>query len=517
MLRSQCTGANVSFASRVLAGGAIGVFAAVLGGCSTDFKRLEQPSYTVGETNSLPPRPSEPIRRSNAGAPVGSETWQESGPRGQLPPVTADQQRPVSTPLPPPATAGGVGPSRPFDAPKAKAAAIPAQPAKPLAVASNRTVEVQPGDTLYAISKRTGYPISALMEANGLKTANLKPGQKLALPAGAVSRKPMSRATAAADTPVPGQPTSPAAPAATAPMASAPAAPVPAAPAPVAVASDAAGWTGTHTIKAGESLYAIARQHKIPVAVLQQQNSIADPTKLRPGVTLKVPGTTGEAPAAAPSAPPLAAAAPTLPPRVAQAPTPPVEPVAAPQAAAPAPGSPQPKIINAGQPKSEQQVASLGGTASDATTMAPIDPPAAQAPTKPNAVATPASGAKFRWPVRGSVLSGFGKRPDGTHNDGVNIAVPFGADVVAADTGTVAYAGNELKGYGNLVLIRHDNGWVSAYAHADQLLVKRGDAIKRGQVIAKAGKTGTVDQPQVHFELRQGSKPVDPMPHMEKQ
>ena len=118
---------------------------------------------------------------------------------------------------------------------------------------------------------------------------------------------------------------------------------------------------------------------------------------------------------------------------------------------------------------------------------------------------------------RGTVLAGFGKRPDGTHNDGVNISVPLGTDVVAADSGTVAYAGNELKGYGNLVLIRHDNGWVSAYAHADTLLVKRGDSIKRGQVIAKAGKTGTVDQPQVHFELRQGSKPVDPLPHMEKQ
>ena len=81
MLRSQRTGADVNFASKLLAGGAISVFAAILGGCSTDFKRLEQPSYTVGETNSLPPRPSEPIRRSNAGAPVGAETWPESGPR----------------------------------------------------------------------------------------------------------------------------------------------------------------------------------------------------------------------------------------------------------------------------------------------------------------------------------------------------------------------------------------------------------------------------------------------------
>jgi len=88
--------------------------------------------------------------------------------------------------------------------------------------------------------------------------------------------------------------------------------------------------------------------------------------------------------------------------------------------------------------------------------------------------------------------------------------------VHAAEAGKVAYAGNELKGYGNLILIRHDNGWVSAYAHNEQLLVKRDEVVRRGQVIAKAGKTGSVDQPQLHFELRQGSKPVDPMLHMEK-
>ena len=118
--------------------------------------------------------------------------------------------------------------------------------------------------------------------------------------------------------------------------------------------------------------------------------------------------------------------------------------------------------------------------------------------------------------MSGRVLAGFGKRPDGTHNDGINLAVPQGTDIHAAEGGRVAYAGNELKGYGNLILIRHDNGWVSAYAHSDQILVKRDDIIKRGQVIARAGKTGTVDQPQVHFELRQGAKPIDPLPHLEK-
>jgi len=133
------------------------------------------------------------------------------------------------------------------------------------------------------------------------------------------------------------------------------------------------------------------------------------------------------------------------------------------------------------------------------------------------AAAEPGSASgHFRWPARGRLIASFGKRPDGNHNDGINIAVPQGTEIHAAESGRVAYAGDELKGYGNLVLIRHGNGWVSAYAHADQILVKRDDVVRRGQVIAKAGKTGTVDQPQLHFELRQGAKPVDPLPHLDK-
>jgi murein DD-endopeptidase MepM/ murein hydrolase activator NlpD len=114
----------------------------------------------------------------------------------------------------------------------------------------------------------------------------------------------------------------------------------------------------------------------------------------------------------------------------------------------------------------------------------------------------PMSGNSFRWPVKGRVISGFGTRPDGGHNDGIDVAVPQGTSVKAAENGVVAYSGNELKGYGNLVLIRHANNWVSAYANNAELLVKRGDKVRRGQIIAKAGATGAVNQPQVHFELR---------------
>ena len=120
----------------------------------------------------------------------------------------------------------------------------------------------------------------------------------------------------------------------------------------------------------------------------------------------------------------------------------------------------------------------------------------------------------FRWPVRGRVIAGFGSKPNGTQNDGINLAVPEGTPIKAADDGVVAYAGNELKGYGNLVLIQHSNGFVSAYAHASELMVKRGDTVKRGQVIAHAGQTGNVTSPQLHFEIRKGSTPVDPTQYL---
>ena len=117
----------------------------------------------------------------------------------------------------------------------------------------------------------------------------------------------------------------------------------------------------------------------------------------------------------------------------------------------------------------------------------------------------------FLWPIEGRVISGFGAKPDGRHNDGINIAVPVGSDIRAAQTGVVAYAGNELRGYGNLVLIRHDGGWMTAYAHNDSLLVGKGDVVRRGQVISRSGKSGRVSRPQAHFEIRRDGEPQDPL------
>ncbi len=128
--------------------------------------------------------------------------------------------------------------------------------------------------------------------------------------------------------------------------------------------------------------------------------------------------------------------------------------------------------------------------------------------------APPPSSGGFGWPVIGRIIATFGPKPGGLRNDGVNIAAPRGAPVRATDSGVVAYAGDGIRAFGKLILIRHGNGWVSAYAHNDELLVHRGDVVRRGQIIARVGQTGLVDTPQLHFELRRGKRPVDPLRHL---
>ena len=127
------------------------------------------------------------------------------------------------------------------------------------------------------------------------------------------------------------------------------------------------------------------------------------------------------------------------------------------------------------------------------------------------AVPLPPTRNTFLWPAEGRVISRFGSKPGGMHNDGINIAVPMGTAVRAAQNGVVAYAGNELRGYGNLVLIRHEDGWMTAYAHNDSLLVGKGDVVERGQVISRSGKSGRVSRPQAHFEIRRNGEPQDPL------
>lgn len=439
--------------------------AMAVAGCSASITRFDNPSFALGEGAGT----GTPSRRSGGTSIIDS-----------LPPASAPD------PLPKVAAAtragGGstevaslpavgdraAGPSRamavtrqPMPADTAAPAAVAAAPAAP---ARGQTIEVRPGDTLYAIGKRHNVLISDLMAANDLRSPNLKPGQRLYLPAAAGARpvpqvRPDRQAIAKAPLP-----------ATSAPLADASAAP-------------AAAPGQTYTVKPGDSLYAIAARHKIKVLDLQRANNITDARKVKPGAVLVLPDGSGAAPQ------PLNGETVQPETRIVRM---------APPGAAAAPHGV--KLLNGGGSEAGGRMAAVEGPAT-----------ATDAPPAPAGASS-----KLRWPARGRVVHGFGPRPDGSHNDGVDIAVPAGTDVLAAENGVVAYAGNEVKTYGNLVLIRHDNGWVTAYANNEKLLVQRGDRVKRGQPIAKAGRSGTAEQPQVHFEVRVGAKPVDPTGYLEK-
>jgi murein DD-endopeptidase MepM/ murein hydrolase activator NlpD len=260
------------------------------------------------------------------------------------------------------------------------------------------------------------------------------------------------------------------------PSQTAAAAPALSAPASKSVAAVSAA-PSVHFVNRGDTLLSIAHHNHVPVAELAKANGLEPQAKLKIGSKLTVPGakTAAVTPAAQPAA------------------------VAAGQQVASAP--PATKMAAAtGVPPQSARLA-------QATTK--VEEPSAEAPVK----AAEATGAlpTFRWPVRGKVITSYGAKTNGKSNDGINLAVPEGTPIKAAEDGVVAYSGNELKGYGNLVLVRHANGYVTAYAHASELLVKRGDTIKRGQVIAKSGQSGEVGSPQLHFEIRKGSTPVDPL------
>jgi murein DD-endopeptidase MepM/ murein hydrolase activator NlpD len=325
---------------------------------------------------------------------------------------------------------------------------------------TGNTVDVQAGDTLFSIARRHGVSVPAMREANGLTSDAVRPGQRLTIPSGfqpAPFNAPVARAPAPESldaTPTPARHPSPGAKAASRPLPSG--------------VEPPPGWEGRYVMKNGDSLYGIAFQHRTSLEDLMRANNITDPTKVWSGTVLAVPEQTGPEPAIKGAAPRIVQVA--------------------------------PRIINA-QPEAAREPDPASRMAKRTDVMNDAEP-------------TTASGGKIRWPLRGRMIASFGKLPDGRHNDGINIAVPMGTDILAADAGRVAYAGNELKGYGNLVLIRHGNGRVTAYAHADKLMVRAGDELRRGQVIAKAGKTGAVDEPQLHFELRDGSRPIDPIPHL---
>ena len=216
-----------------------------------------------------------------------------------------------------------------------------------------------------------------------------------------------------------------------------------------------------HIVQAGETLYGVSRTYGVEVSTLASLNHLTEPYAIRSGQALALP------PQVMPQDRAAAEPAPATPP----------EPPAPP-------------------PNNE--------------TAKPPSPPIAAVPPEPK----PRLGRVFAWPLEGRIIEGYGTGPSGTHNDGINIAARSGQPVRAADAGRVAYAGNELRGYGNLVLIKHAGGYMTAYAHNGKLLVKRGEAVKRGQEIATAGATGSVNAPQLHFEIRRGTHALDPTDYL---
>jgi murein DD-endopeptidase MepM/ murein hydrolase activator NlpD len=230
----------------------------------------------------------------------------------------------------------------------------------------------------------------------------------------------------------------------------------------------ASAKSGNHEVAPGDTLFSLGRKYGVSPYAIADANGLAKNAGLKLGQSLKIPG------ASAKTETELVAA---------------VEEKPAGEIAAP-----------------KQEVAENTATPDTQKTVSPEQP----------VQMADAGAAGFRWPVRGKIISEFGAKPNGLKNEGINISVPEGTSVRAAGDGVVAYAGNELKGYGNLVLVRHAGGWVTAYAHAKELFVKRGDTVKRGDVIAKAGQTGSVSSPQLHFEVRKGAVAMDPLKYLDQ-
>ena len=233
------------------------------------------------------------------------------------------------------------------------------------------------------------------------------------------------------------------------------------------------------TVAKGDTLYSLSRKYKIPVNDLAVMNKLTAPFTLSVGQKLKVPKLDGVQTRSAVTVK---------------------------------------KSIKASDTTTKKTTVS---------TQKPEKPSYTKVESKPKTASTTEtkksstkivarSSSKFSWPVRGKILSGYGPKNGGLVNDGINIYAPLGTTVRAAENGVVAYAGNEVKGMGNLIIIQHSDGWMTVYAHLDSMEVRRGARVNVGQPIGKIGKTGKVDKPQLHFEIRKGTKSYNPTNYLKK-
>jgi murein DD-endopeptidase MepM/ murein hydrolase activator NlpD len=314
--------------------------------------------------------------------------------------------------------------------------------------------------------------------------------------------------------------------------------------APIVGAPAVQNPTVTVRVMQGDTLSVISQRHGVPAAAILAANALRDPNNIRIGQTLRIPASVNSPHEVAtltpetPSRPSVAELAASRPAPIigamnaepAYAPPRPILTAAKPQktakpnidkeaerellasarmtALAKPSMKPRDFAMNA-KPQNDKPLTGVGGPLI-------LEKPqqlAAVEPSKPVPGGQPddfTATNKFIWPVSGRVISSFGEMTGGYANDGINIEVAEGTPVKASDHGVVIYSGNELAGFGNLLLVKHSNGFVTAYAHNSRLLVKRGAKVRQGQVIAHAGRTGDVSKPQVHFEIRRGDKPVDP-------
>ena len=251
----------------------------------------------------------------------------------------------------------------------------------------------------------------------------------------------------------------------------------------------------SYVVKSKDTVDGIARRFAVSPQTIIDRNHLQPPYTLKPGQTLAVPGARVVEPSSgSPTPMETAAAAPNPPASVKR------ETLAAPtQGEAPHSAAPSSPAAAARQQPAPAPPAATTPPAGEPT---PLSPSVAHA-------TPPSSSARFEWPVHGKVVSSYGTH-DGQRNDGIDIEAPKDTVVHAADSGTVVYAGNEVRGMGNLLLVSHGGGYITAYGYNDSLLVKKGDKVKKGQAIAKVGSTGSAPDPRLHFEVRRGNKTIDP-------
>jgi len=434
----------------------LAAFAAGLAGCSSDFSRFEgqhwagKPQAGNEVTGSVQPAPSHKVEHSALPAPS------YGGSAG----VGANQ---------PPARQEVTGSLNTSSYPRQ-----PAPAAQNWSWDGGTAIIVAQGETLDSIARRHGVPPNAILQANNMThAAHIQPGQRLVIPR---VQQPLGAPQMAAPH--------------IAPPATRVAGPLP-----------APAGNNAHVVVPGDTIYSLGRRYHLTPMAIAKANNVGLDHHLKVGDRIVIPGGAGAPRLAAPAP----QAAPVTQPAQRIAAKPQTQPVPQPQAVA------QPAPAKVAQAKPAQPQVAQKETAPTANIVAPAADPL---PEPAQTGTTGGANTSFRWPVKGRVIQGFGPKSGGGQNDGINVAVPEGTPIKAAEDGVVAYAGSELKGYGNLVLVRHSNGFVTAYAHASELNVKKGEAVKRGQVIGKAGQTGNVASPQLHFEVRKGATPVDPAQYL---